>query len=80
MPNMKQRKRKKNLFIDQIHDDIDDLVSLSLLSIILPGKTKLFGKEPFKNKVNTLCSVSCNTTFSVRVNLLAAVDWPMTSP
>ena len=53
---MKQRKRK-NLLIDQIHDDIDDLVSLSLLSIILPRKTKLFGKEPFKNKVNILCRV-----------------------
>ena len=76
---MKQRKRK-NLLIDQIHDDIDDLVSLSLLSIILPRKTKLFGKEPFKNKVYTLCRVSCNSTVSVLVNLLAAVDWPMTSP
>ena len=76
---MKQRKRK-NLLIDQIHDDIDDLVSLSLLSIILPRKTKLFGKEPFKNKVYTLCRDSCNSTVSVLVNLLAAVDWPMTSP
>ena len=76
---MKQRKRK-NLLIDQIHDDIDDLVSLSLLSIILPRKTKFFGKEPLKNKVYTLCSVSCNSTFSALVNLLAAVDWPMTSP
>ena len=76
---MKQRKRK-NLLIDQIHDDIDDLVSLSLLSIILPGKTKLFGKEPFKNKINTLCRVSCNSTISALVNLPAAVDWPMTSP
>ena len=76
---MKQRKRK-NLLIDQIHDDIDDLVSLSLLSIILPGKTKLFGKEPFRNKVNTICRVPCNSTFSALVNLLAAVDWPMTSP
>ena len=76
---MKQRKRK-NLLIDQIHDDIDDLVSLSLLSIILPRKTKLFGKEPFKNKVYTLCRGSCTPTFSALVNLLAAVDWPMTSP
>ena len=76
---MKQRKRK-NLLIDQIHDDIDDLVSLSLLSIILPGKTKLFGKEPFKNKVNILGRVPCNSTVSALVNLLAAVDWPMTSP
>ena len=76
---MKQRKRK-NLLIDQIHDDIDDLVSLSLLSIILPRKTKLFGKEPFQNKVYTLDRVSCNSTFSALVNLLAAVDCPMTSP
>ena len=76
---MKQRKRK-NLLIDQIHDDIDDLVSLSLLSIILPRKTKFFGKEPFKNKVYTLCPDFCNSTFSGLVNLLAAVDWPMTSP
>ena len=53
---MKQRKRK-NLLIDQIHDDIDDFVGLSLLSIILSGKTKLFGKEPFKN--NGLCSLLC---------------------
>ena len=63
---MKQRKRK-NLLIDQIHDDIDDLVSLSLLSIILPRKTKLFGKEPFKNKVNILGRDSCNSTFSALV-------------
>ena len=76
---MKQRKRK-NLLIDQIHDDIDDFVGLSLLSIILSGKTKLFGKEPFKNKVYTLCRDSYDSTFSVLVNLLAAVDCPMTRP
>ena len=74
------KEREKNLLIDQIHDDIDDLVSLSLLSIILPGKTKLFGKEPFKNKVNILGRVPWNSIVSALVNLLAAVDWPMTSP